>query len=79
MVVQIREVLLRQKPVSGVAKPLRSVSPLSRQVCTLSVARTATENVQVLNFFENNEIVFYLAAMTQCEQGGEGHIWDSSS
>ncbi len=36
------------------------------------------ENVRVLNFLENDEIVFYLAAMTQCEQGGEGHIWDSA-
>jgi hypothetical protein len=79
MAVQIREVLLQQKSVSGAVKPLGSVSPLSRQVCMLSVARTATENVRVLNFLENNEIVFHLAAMTQCEQGGEGHIWDSSS
>jgi hypothetical protein len=29
-------------------------------------------------FLENDEIVFYLAAMSQCEQGGEGHIWDSA-
>jgi hypothetical protein len=35
----------------------------------LSVARTATENVRVLNFLENDEIVFHLAAMSQCEQG----------
>jgi hypothetical protein len=26
-------------------------------------------NVRVINFLENDEIVFYLAAMTQCEQG----------
>jgi hypothetical protein len=31
-VVPIREVLLRQKPVSGAAKPLGLVSPLYRQV-----------------------------------------------
>ncbi len=45
----------------------------------MSVARSATENVLVLYFLENDEIVFHLMAMTQCEQGGEGHIWDSSS
>ncbi len=28
-------------------------------------------------FCENDEIVFHLAAMSQCEQGGEGHIYDS--
>ncbi len=33
--------------------------------CTLSVARTATENLRVLNFLENDEIVFHLAVMTQ--------------
>ncbi len=44
----------------------------------LSVAQTAMENIRVLNFWENDEIVFHLAAMTQCEQGGEGHIWDSA-
>ncbi len=27
-------------------------------------------------FWENNEIVFHLVAMSQCEQGGEGRIWD---
>ena len=32
MAVQIREVLLRQKPVSGAAKPLGSVPPFSRRV-----------------------------------------------
>jgi hypothetical protein len=37
------------------------------------------ENVQILNILENDEIVFHLVAMTQCEQGGEGHRWDSSS
>jgi hypothetical protein len=36
----------------------------------LSVARTAMENVRVLNFLENDEIVFHLAAMSQCEQEG---------
>jgi hypothetical protein len=50
-----------------------------KKFCTLSVARMATENIRVLNFLENDEIAFHLAAMTQCEQGGEGHIWDSSS
>ncbi len=25
-------------------------------------------------FSENDEIVFHLAVMSQCEQGGEGHI-----
>ncbi len=29
-------------------------------------------------FLENDEIVFHLGAMSQCEQGGEGHIWDSA-
>jgi hypothetical protein len=29
-------------------------------------------------FLENDEIVFHLAVMSQCEQGGEGHIWDSA-
>jgi hypothetical protein len=29
-------------------------------------------------FLENDEIVFHLAAMSQCEQEGEGHIWDSA-
>ncbi len=38
----------------------------------------ATENVLVHNFLENDEIVFHLEAMSQCEQGGEGHIWDSA-
>jgi hypothetical protein len=45
----------------------------------LSVARMAMESVRQHNFLENDEIVFHLAGMTQCEQGGEGHIWDSSS
>ncbi len=36
------------------------------------------ENIRVLNFLEDDEIVFHLAAITQCEQGGGGHIWDSS-
>jgi hypothetical protein len=31
-----------------------------------------------LNFLENDDIVFHLAVMSQCEQGGEGHIWDSA-
>jgi hypothetical protein len=31
-----------------------------------------------LNFLENDDIVFNLAAMSQCEQGGEGHIWNSA-
>ncbi len=38
----------------------------------------ATENVRVLNFLENDEIEFHLAVMSQFEQGGEGHIWDSA-
>ncbi len=29
-------------------------------------------------FLVNDEIVFHLTAMSQCEQGGEGHIWDSA-
>ncbi len=29
-------------------------------------------------FLENDEIVFHLAVMSQCEKGGEGHIWDSA-
>ncbi len=37
------------------------------------------ENVRVLNILENDEIVFHFAAMTQCEQGGGGQIWDWSS
>jgi hypothetical protein len=82
MAEEIQEVLLQQKPVSAAAKPLGSVSPLSRRVfsaqdgarqklktyvqnrleinflnlflkiCTLSVARTASENVRVVNFGE---------------------------
>jgi hypothetical protein len=36
------------------------------------------ENVRVLNFVENDEIVFHLAAMSQCEQGSEGHTGDSA-
>ncbi len=36
------------------------------------------ENVQELNFLENDEIVFHLAAMSQFEQGGEDHIRDSA-
>ncbi len=29
-------------------------------------------------FLENDEIIFHLAAMSQCEQEGEGHIWDTA-
>ncbi len=29
-------------------------------------------------FLENDEIFFHLAVMSQCEQGGEGQIWDSA-
>ncbi len=36
------------------------------------------ENVRVLSLLENDEIVFPLAAMSQSEQGGECHIWDSA-
>jgi hypothetical protein len=31
-----------------------------------------------IHFLENDEIVFHLAAMSQCKQGGEGHIWNSA-
>jgi hypothetical protein len=43
----------------------------------LSVARTAMERLST-SFLEKNEIVFHLAAISQCEGGGEGHIWDST-
>ncbi len=29
-------------------------------------------------FSEYDEIIFHLAAMSQSEQGGKGHIWDSA-
>jgi hypothetical protein len=31
-----------------------------------------------IQFSENDEIIFHLAAMSQCEQGGEGLIWNSA-
>jgi hypothetical protein len=31
-----------------------------------------------VKFLEYDEIVFHLAATSQCEQGGEGYIWDSA-
>jgi hypothetical protein len=30
------------------------------------------------SFLEKDEMVFHLAAISQCEEGGEGHIWDST-
>jgi hypothetical protein len=27
---------------------------------------------------ENDEIIFHLVVMSQFEQGGEGHVWDSA-
>jgi hypothetical protein len=30
------------------------------------------------SFLEKDEIVFHLAAMSQCAEGGEGHICDSA-
>ncbi len=45
MMVQIQEVLLRQKPVSGAAKPLGSVSPLSRWV--FSAQESARQKLKI--------------------------------
>jgi hypothetical protein len=36
------------------------------------------ENIRVPHFFEDDEIVFHLAAMSQCGQRGEGHLKDSA-
>ncbi len=44
----------------------------------MSIAQMVTENVWVLNFLENGEIIFHLEAMCQCKQGGEGHLRDSA-
>ncbi len=37
----------------------------------MSKARMATKKTSGTQFSENNEIVFYLAALSKCEQGGE--------
>jgi hypothetical protein len=83
----LRAVLLQtsvcQKLVSAAAKPLRSVSPLSRRIFSAQDGarqklKTCPEpsghKLSESNFFGDDEIVFHLAAMSQCEQGDEGHI-----
>jgi hypothetical protein len=77
--------LLRQKPVSAVAKPLGSVLPVQNRLeisfmnlflKILYVVCGLNGNGKLLStqFLENDEVAFHLAAMSQCEQGGEGHI-----
>ncbi len=43
-------------------------------VCSLS----GNVKCPIIQFLKNDEIVFHLAAMNQCEKGGEGHILDSA-
>ncbi len=75
-VVQIREGFSAQDGARQKLKicPELSGNKLSESVFKnsgrLSVAQTATKNIRVLNFLENDKIIFHLAAMS--------HTWDSA-
>jgi hypothetical protein len=51
-----------------------SVFKILYLVCSMN----GNEKRQSTQFLENDEIVFHLAVMTQCEQGGEVRIWGSA-
>ncbi len=61
--------------------PEPSGNKLSEYVllCTLPVAWMRTENILSLNCWEMIKILFHLAAMSQCEQGGWGSYMGLSS
>jgi hypothetical protein len=71
----------------GVGMPISKTCPepsgnkLSESVFKiLFVVCSLKGNGKRLNtkFLKDDEIVFHLAAMSQCEQRSEGHIWNSA-
>jgi hypothetical protein len=70
---------LRQETGTRVTLTNRETeTPVDQEIFYVVCSVNSNGKCPSTQFFENNEIVFHLALMSQCEERGESHLWDSA-